>query len=140
MTAKIQSLLDQNAQLTSKITTQEQTVKALQDELKAIKTGTAAGSSGNTGNAGNTGNTGNSGTAGNTGGNTATPPATIGKATVNVDALNVRAQANTTSKIVAKTVKGETVTLVSKSGDWYKITTSKGVAGFVMAKYVTVKK
>jgi len=58
---------------------------------------------------------------------------------VNVDVLNVRQQTNTTSKILVQVVKNETLTIVSKHGDWYKITTSKGVTGYVMAKFVTVK-
>ncbi|MEN6315786.1 MAG: SH3 domain-containing protein [Clostridiaceae bacterium] len=134
LSIKVQSLLDQNnvltnqnAQLTTRLTTQEQLVKALQDELKAVKTSVAAGAGG----AGNTGGTGNTGT---------NQPASIGKATVNVAALNVRSQTNTTSAIVAKVLLNETVTLVSKAGDWYKIITSKGKSGYVMCKFVTVKK
>lgn len=137
LSIKVQSLLDQNnvltnqnAQLTTRLTTQEQLVKALQDELKAVKTSVAAGA-GNAGGAGNTGGTGNTGT---------NQPASIGKATVNVAALNVRSQPNTTSAIVAKVLLNETVTLVSKAGDWYKITTSKGTSGYVMSKFVTIKK
>jgi len=131
LSAKVQSLLEQNdslknqnVQLTTRVTTQEQLVKALQDELKVVKTSVAAV----TGNTGSTGDT------------TTTPPASIGKGTVNVDALRVRAQPNTTSAIVTKVMLNETVTLVSKIGDWYKITTSKGTSGYIMGKFVTIKK
>ena len=131
LTAKIQLLLEQNdalktqnAQLTSRIAASEQAVKTLQE---SVKSGVPAA----TGNAGNTANTGNAG------GNA---EASIGKGTINTAVLNVRAQANTTSAIVGKAVSGETVTIVSKSGDWYKITRANGKSGFVMAKFVTVKK
>lgn len=131
LSVKVQSLLDQNnvltnqnAQLTTRLAAQEQLIKTIQDELKAVKAGVAAG-------------TGNSGSTGNTGTN---PPASIGKATVNIDVLRVRSQPNTTSAIVTKVLLNETVTLVLKTGDWYKITTSKGTSGYVMAKFVTVKK
>lgn len=137
LSIKVQSLLDQNsaltnqnAQLTTRLTTQEQLVKALQEELKTVKASVAAGS-------GNTGGTGGTGNAGGTGTNT---PASVGTATVNTDALRVRSQPNTTSSIVTKVLLNETVTLVSKHGDWYKITTSKGVSGYVMGKFVTIKK
>lgn len=133
LTAKIQLLLEQNdalknqnAQLTTRVATQEQAVKVMQEELKTVKTGIKTGSAA-------TGSTG-------TGSTTTKPPVSIGKATVNVVVLNVRSQPNTTSSIVAKIALNETVTLVSKSGDWYKITTAKGASGFVMAKLVTVKK
>ncbi len=134
LTAKIQLLLEQNdalktqnAQLTSRIAASEQAVKTLQE---SVKSGTPAAT-------GNTGNTGNTGSTGNAGGNAA---ASIGKGTINTAVLNVRAQANTTSAIVGKAVSGETVTIVSKSGDWYKITRTNGKSGFVMAKFVTVNK
>lgn len=137
LTAKIQLLLEQNdvlknqnAQLTSSVTAQEQAVKLLQEELKAVKSSVAAG----TGTSGSTDSTGNTG-------NTGTKPATsIGKATVNVAVLNVRAQPNTTSAVVVKAVQNETLTLVSKNGEWYKVTTAKGVSGFIMGKFVVVKK
>ena len=137
LAAKIQSLLEQNnvlknqnTQLTTRLTTQEQAVKALQEELKAVKSSVAAG----------TGTTGGTGSTGNTGNATTKPPASIGKATVNVPVLNVRAKANTTSAIVTKVMQNEILTLVSKSGDWYKVTTAKGATGFVMAKLIVVKK
>lgn len=134
LTAQVQLLLEQNGelknqntQLTTRVTTQEQAVKTLQEELKAVKSGAAAG----TGTTGNTGSTGNTGTV---------PPTSIGKATVNVAVLRVRAQPNTTSNVVTKVVMNETLTLVSKIGDWYKVTTAKGTAGYVMGTYVTIKK
>lgn len=138
LSAKVQQLLDQNDtlknqnnQLSTRLAAQEQTIKALQEDLNAVKTGiaTTPPKTSGTGPA----QSGNTGTA-------AKPPATaLGNAVVNTEVLNLRSQPNTTSVIVAKLVKNETVTLVSKSGDWYKITTSKGKTGYVMAKFVTKK-
>lgn len=134
LAAKVQLLLEQNdalknqnAQLTTSVTAQEQAVKVLQEELKAVKSSVAA----STGSTGSTGNTENTGTK---------PATSIGKATVSVAVLNVRAQPNTTSAVVVKAIQNETLTLISKSGDWYKVTTAKGVSGFIMSKFVVVKK
>lgn len=141
LSAKVQLLLDQNdtlktqnSQLSSRLAAQEQTIKALQEDLNAVKTGIATDPTKSSG----TGST----PSGNTGTGTkppATTPATLGKAVVNTAVLNLRSQPNTTSTIAGKLLKNETVTLVSKSGDWYKITTSRGMTGYVMAKYVTKK-
>ncbi len=128
LTAKVQLLLEQNdllknqnVQLTARITAQEQALKAVQE---AMKSGAAAGA----------------GKTGSAGGTVAKPAASIGKGIVNIEVLNIRSQPNTISSILAKVAKNETLTLVSKSGDWYKVTTSKGTSGYVMAKFVTVKK
>jgi N-acetylmuramoyl-L-alanine amidase len=63
-----------------------------------------------------------------------------GKGAANVANLNVRSQANTTSTSLAKLAKGESVTILSKSGDWYKIMTSKSKTGWVLGKLITIKK
>jgi TolA-binding protein len=131
LSSKVQLLLDQYdamkgllSQMSANLTEQEKTIKALHEELNAIKSVV-----------------GESGTATQGGGSTpANPPASAKKAVVNVDVLNVRSGPGTTSAIVAKIVKNETVTIISQSGDWYKITTSKGKTGYVMGKYVTLKK
>jgi len=143
LSSKIQSLVEQNESLkkqnetlTSRLTEQEKEIKTLKDELAKVKSGSAA--TGNSGNAGTgSNNSNNSGTK--TPAATTGTSATTGKGIVNVDVLNVRQQTNTTSKILVQVVKNETLTIVSKHGDWYKITTSKGVTGYVMAKFVTVK-
>ncbi len=138
LTTKIQLLTDQNNtlknqndQLTARLSAQEQAILALQNDLNKVMTGASTPSKSGTG-TGNTGNTGSTGTK-----PPATTPTTLGKAVVNTAVLNLRSQPNTTSSIITKLVKGETVTLVSKSGDWYKITTSKGKSGYVMAKLIT---
>lgn len=125
------TLKSQNNQLASKLAAQEQTIKTLQAEMDSVKTGIASSTS-----------TTASGTpaSGGTGTAATKPPAALGTGTVNTAVLNLRSNPNTTSAIVAKLVLNEKVTLVSKSGDWYKITTGKGKTGFVMAKFITIKK
>ncbi len=139
---QVDALKNENIRLTTKLTAQEQANAALQNEIKTLKTAVAAGtaSSGKTGNTGASGSTGSTATTGGAISNGTKPPASIGTATVNTAVLNVRKEANTTSAIVAKTVMGETLTLVAKTGDWYKVKTSKGITGYVMAKLITVKK
>jgi hypothetical protein len=62
-----------------------------------------------------------------------------GTGIVNTAVLNIRSQANTTSAILAKVSKGESLTILSKSGDWYRVKTAKGVTGWALGTYVTVK-
>lgn len=120
--AKIETLINQNTQLTNRLATSEKTIQTLQQQIQAIGTG---------------GGTANPGTQQPEKPQT---PANIGKGVVNVAVLNLRAQPNTSSAILGKLLKNETLTLVSKTGDWYKVTTSKGVTGYVMGTYVTVQK
>lgn len=133
LSSKVQLLLDQYdamkgllSQMTAKLTEQENTIKALRDELNALKSGLPASTSGQGSSTG--------------GGTSSGQPAQTSTAVVNVAVLNLRSAPNTTSSIVAKLVKNETVTIVSKTGDWYKVTTSRGQNGYVMGKYVTIKK
>lgn len=130
LSSKVQLLLDQYdamkgllSQMSAKLTEQEKTIKVLHEELNAIKSVT-----------------GEQGTASPGGvGTPANPPASASKAVVNVAVLNVRSGPGTSSAIIAKIAKNETVTIISKKGDWYKITTSNGKTGYVMGKYVTLK-
>lgn len=131
LASKIQLLLEQNdalksqnEQMATRLTSQEQSIKALQEELKLTSAAPSTPAAGTGGSAGTAAN----------------PPASIGKGVVNTAVLNLRSQPNTTSSIIGKLLKNETVTLISKSGDWYKITTAKGTTGYVMGKFVTVKK
>ena len=57
----------------------------------------------------------------------------------NVNSLNVRKSPTTSSARVGALVKGNTVTFVEVASDpnWYKVTTSKGVTGYVYKDYVT---
>lgn len=62
----------------------------------------------------------------------------LGTGVVNATSLNVRATPSLDAAKVAGLLKGETVTLLEKKGDWYKIKTSKNITGWVLGKYLTV--
>jgi|LSQX01.2.fsa_nt_gb uncharacterized protein YgiM (DUF1202 family) len=130
LSTQMQKLLEQNEALNTKLANHEKTIKALQEEVKALKSGTAVVNPGTTPGGG----TGTTQPPANQ-----NPPDTLGTAVVNVAVLNLRAKPTTSSAILGKLLKNETVTLVSKSGDWYKITTSKGKTGYVLGTLVTVK-
>lgn len=140
LSSKIQSLLDevgtlktQNTQMATKLTSQEQTIKALQAELKAVKEGSPG--SGSTG-------SGTSGSGSSTGapGGTTTAPTTLGTGIIKSAVVNLRAQPNTTSTIVGKLLLNNTVTLVSKTGSWYQVKTAGGKTGYIREDLLTVKK
>lgn len=112
---QLEQLKKDNESLTQKLADQEAIIKALQNGTNNAGTQTPA--------------TPTTGT---------TTPATV-KGTVTASALNVRSQANTTSSVVAKVYKGESLTIISKGAEWYKIKTSKGTTGYVLGKYVSIK-
>lgn len=64
----------------------------------------------------------------------------LGTGTVTAEALNVRSGASTSSSKVAKLERYDRVSLLSRSGNWYKVKTSSGVTGWVRNDYVTTKK
>ena len=55
--------------------------------------------------------------------------------TVNCSSLNLRAKASKDSKTIQTLQKGDEVTILSTSGDWYKVTYGK-YTGYVMKKYI----
>lgn len=55
--------------------------------------------------------------------------------TVNVDSLNVRADANTNSEIIGKLHSGEKVKMIQESNGWYEISYKSGSA-WVNAQYI----
>ncbi|RCX17864.1 SH3 domain-containing protein [Anaerobacterium chartisolvens] len=61
------------------------------------------------------------------------------KGIVNASSLNIRAEKSTSAQIVGSLVKGDSVTVLSKSGEWYNIKTANGVSGWVMGKYITMQ-
>ncbi len=131
--AVINELTSKINQMTAKLTSQEQTIKALQAELKEVKGGiSGAGSTGS----GNSQSDGSSGTSAGT----ATPPATLGTGVIKTAVVNLRAQPNTTSTIVGKLLVNNTVTLVSKTGNWYQVKTAGGKTGYIREDLLTVKK
>ncbi|KIL48427.1 C40 family peptidase [Jeotgalibacillus campisalis] len=60
---------------------------------------------------------------------------------VNIDSgsLNFRKAASTSSAIIGKFVKGDTVSVHSQSKGWSKIT-AKGKTGYVSSQYISIKK
>ena len=63
--------------------------------------------------------------------------ATLGVGTVTASSLNVRSGASTSASIIGSLTKGTTVTLLEKSGDWYKIKYGS-TTGWVSASYISV--
>ena len=60
--------------------------------------------------------------------------------TVNADVLKIRDTPSTTGKVLGNLVKGDTVEVVSQSGDWYKIKYGNdSKTGYVYKDYVTLK-
>lgn len=60
------------------------------------------------------------------------------KATVTATSLNIRAKKSTSSKIVGKLKKNQTITILAKENSWYKIKTGSKT-GYIAAKYVKLK-
>lgn len=56
--------------------------------------------------------------------------------TVKGNNVNVRSEASLTSKVLVQKDTGDTVTIISKEGDWYKIQLSEGKIAYMFAKYV----
>lgn len=52
--------------------------------------------------------------------------------------LRVRSGAGTNYSVVGYILNGETVTIEEKSGSWYKITSSKGIQGYVSGEYISI--
>ena len=57
---------------------------------------------------------------------------------VNTDILNVRSGPSTSYSKVGKLYKGESVKISEKSNGWYKVSTSKGVNGWVSGTYINL--
>lgn len=56
------------------------------------------------------------------------------------DAIHVRAEANTNSKVVTNVYKNETYTIkkFDKTGEWIKVKIKAGVSGWISAQYANV--
>jgi len=138
LSAQIQSLLKTNDELKTKLTEQEKLIKTLQDEIKALKSGTAANPSKPAETGGSDKNADKTNPQQNPQQNT--QQTTQVKGVVNVAVLNLRSKPTTSSSILGKLYKNETLTIISESNGWYNVVTSKGVKGYVSAEYVTKKK
>lgn len=61
-----------------------------------------------------------------------------GAVTTSSGALNVRSQASSGAAVVATLKKGSYITLISKSGSWWKVEYAKGKYGYCHADYITI--
>lgn len=122
MTTKIQSLLEQIDTLKTQYIRQENTIKALQAELNAVKTGTPGTSQQVAPESGGSGSE------------------TLGTGVIKAAVVNLRAKPTTSSAIVGKLLLNNQVTLISKTGNWYQVKTSAGKTGYIREDLLTVKK
>lgn len=68
----------------------------------------------------------------------ATMDSKAGAVTTSGGRLNVRSSASTASATVATLSKGSYVTLISRSGDWWRVEYAKGKYGYCHRDYITV--
>lgn len=68
----------------------------------------------------------------------ATLSAKAGAVTTSSGSLNVRAQASSGASVVATLKKGSYITLISRSGSWWKVEYAKGQYGYCHADYITI--
>lgn len=61
-----------------------------------------------------------------------------GAVTTSSGSLNVRSQASSGSSVVATLKKGSYITLISKSGSWWKVEYAKGKYGYCHVDYITI--
>ncbi|MDP4151996.1 MAG: SH3 domain-containing protein [Bacillota bacterium] len=67
----------------------------------------------------------------------ATATSAAGIVNIGYGSLNVRSSASSSSAIVAKLAKGSYVTLISKTGNWWKVEYAGGSYGYVSADFIT---
>lgn len=68
----------------------------------------------------------------------ATLSSKAGAVTTSSGRLNVRSQASSSAPVVATLNKGNYITLISKSGSWWKVEYAKGKYGYCHADYITI--
>ena len=68
----------------------------------------------------------------------ATMDAKVGAVTTASGNLNVRSSASVNSRIVSTLRKGSYITLISKSGSWWKVEYGKNLYGYCHADYITI--
>lgn len=64
--------------------------------------------------------------------------AKAGAITTASSSLNIRSSASTTAKVLGTLRKGSHITLLSKSGSWWKVEYGKGQYGYCHADYITI--
>ena len=100
-------------------------VNSLQKQIDELKTKVNSLSS--------SGSSSNSGSSNNGSSNSS-----LGTGTTTANALNVRTGPGTSYSVVKSLSKGTTVTLLEKSGSWYKIKAGS-TTGWVAAEYLKIK-
>ena len=60
------------------------------------------------------------------------------KGAITTDKLNVRAEASSSSKALDLLRKGDEVTVIARSGDWYQVSYDGGKTGYVSSSYVAM--
>lgn len=68
----------------------------------------------------------------------ATLSSKAGAVTTSGGRLNVRSSASSSASVVTTLNKGNYITLISKSGDWWKVEYAKGKYGYCHADYITI--
>lgn len=68
----------------------------------------------------------------------ATMSSKAGAVTTASGALNVRSEAASGARVVASLKKGSYITLISKSGSWWKVEYAKGQYGYCHGDYITI--
>lgn len=68
----------------------------------------------------------------------ATASSQAGIVAVSSGTLNVRSQASTSASVVTSLRKGNYITLISRSGSWWKVEYASGKYGYCHASYITV--
>jgi cell wall-associated NlpC family hydrolase len=58
--------------------------------------------------------------------------------TVTASVLNLRSQPGTSSKIIGDMTRGEKLSILESSGDWFKVKTSEGETGWASGQYITL--
>ena len=76
-------------------------------------------------------------TNGNTSQESTQTPSTGKKGTVTASALNIRSGASTSSSIVTKAYKGNTVEILESSNGWHKVKLSNGKIGWASTQYIS---
>lgn len=60
------------------------------------------------------------------------------KGTVTVEALNLRSGSSTSTDVIDTLGSGDTVSIIGRAEDWYKVKTSDGIIGWVSNQYISV--
>ena len=126
-----ESLLNQElGKLKKEITSLKSTITTLEGEVKKLSSNSGSSSSGSS-------NSGSSNSGSSNSGSSSSSTSSIGTAVVTANSLNVRSGAGTNYSKVGEVTKGTKVTLLEKSGSWYKIK-SGSITGWVSGDYLNV--